>query len=89
MLRRQFLNAIGLSVGASIIAPSSLLASSSSNNALNLPIKAGDWTALRNLFPLTRSYIQLATFLLASHPKPVADAIEKHRRAFDVNPADY
>ncbi|KXI30805.1 aminotransferase class V-fold PLP-dependent enzyme [Paraglaciecola hydrolytica] len=89
MLRRQFLNAIGLSVGASIIAPSSLLASSSSNNALNLPIKAGDWTALRNLFPLTRSYIQLATFLLASHPKPVADAIEKHRRAFDENPADY
>ena len=34
-------------------------------------------------------YIQLSTFLLASHPKPVSDAIEKHRRAFDENPSDY
>lgn len=41
------------------------------------------------MFPLTRQYIQLSTFLLASHPKPVSDAIEKHRRAFDENPSDY
>jgi selenocysteine lyase/cysteine desulfurase len=25
--------------------------------------------------------------LLASHPKPISDAIEKHRRALDENPA--
>ena len=34
-------------------------------------------------------YIHLSTFLLASHPAPVSREIEKHRRAFDENPADY
>jgi selenocysteine lyase/cysteine desulfurase len=52
-------------------------------------IPRGDWAALRELFPLTRDYIHLATFLLSSHPKPVADAIERHRQALDANPADY
>jgi selenocysteine lyase/cysteine desulfurase len=52
-------------------------------------IGRGDWATLRKLFPLTHDYIHLATFLLSSHPKPVADAIERHRRAFDENPADY
>jgi selenocysteine lyase/cysteine desulfurase len=52
-------------------------------------IAAGDWKALRDLFPLSRDYIHLATFLLASHPKPVAQEIEKHRRGLDDNPADY
>jgi len=28
-------------------------------------------------------------FLLASHPRPVADDIERHRRAFDEDPATY
>lgn len=31
----------------------------------------------------------MAGFLLASHPRPVAAAIEEHRRGFDENPADY
>jgi selenocysteine lyase/cysteine desulfurase len=42
---------------------------------------------LRDMLPLTRKYIQLSTFLLASHSKPILDAIEKHRRALDENPA--
>lgn len=31
----------------------------------------------------------MAGFLLASHPRPVADAIEMHRRGFDDDPATY
>lgn len=31
----------------------------------------------------------MATFLLASHPRPVAEAIEAHRRGFDEDPATY
>ncbi|WP_299078301.1 aminotransferase class V-fold PLP-dependent enzyme [uncultured Paraglaciecola sp.] len=89
MLRRQFLNALGLTVGTGLVTPSTLLGATSAPKAVNNPIQAGDWTALRNLFPLTRQYIQLSTFLLASHPKPVSDAIEKHRRGLDENPADY
>lgn len=89
MYRRQFLHGLGLGVGTSLFAPSGLLQASPMLNDADKPIQAGDWKALRNLFPLTHKYIQLSTFLLASHPKPVADAIEKHRRAFDENPSDY
>ncbi|QHJ10724.1 Isopenicillin N epimerase [Paraglaciecola mesophila] len=93
MLRRQFLHALGLSAGAGLVSISSVLKAgpktapkvADANNAL----EPGDWQALRNLFPLTRDYIQLSTFLLASHPKPVSQAIEKHRQAFDENPSDY
>ena len=48
-----------------------------------------DWTSVCHQFPLTRSYIHMASFLLASRPRLVADAIERHRRAFDENPAGY
>jgi selenocysteine lyase/cysteine desulfurase len=47
----------------------------------------GDWSEFRKLFPLTRDYVQLSTFLIASHPKPVSDEIEKIRTALDENPA--
>jgi selenocysteine lyase/cysteine desulfurase len=86
MLRRDFLGAAGLALGASASSPVTSLAATTPNAG---PIHAGDWTALRNLFPLTRDYIQLSTFLLASHPKPVSDEIERHRRNLDENPSDY
>lgn len=96
MLRRHFLSGLGLGVGAGVLAPQVALAnplatSAAAANAAAeyIAIKPADWVALRNLFPLTKKYIQLSTFLLASHPKPVSDAIEKHRRAFDENPSDY
>ena len=44
---------------------------------------------MRAQFALTRSRIHMASFLLASHPRPVAEAIERHRRAFDEDPATY
>lgn len=89
MLRREFLNGLGLSVGAGLLAPGVVLGAAEKAAVSAVNIQPGDWTALRDLFPLTRKYIQLSTFLLASHPKPVADAIDKHRRALDENPADY
>jgi selenocysteine lyase/cysteine desulfurase len=89
MLRRQFLNALGITLGTGLLARSRISGATSRLDIAHNPIQPGDWTALRDLFPLTRKYIQLSTFLLASHPKPVADAIEKHRRGFDENPSDY
>jgi selenocysteine lyase/cysteine desulfurase len=89
MLRRQFLNTLGLTVGSGLIARSKILRATLEPDIANNDIQAGDWSALRDMFPLTRKYIQLSTFLLASHPKPVSDAIEKHRRALDENPSDY
>ncbi|MFT5541774.1 MAG: selenocysteine lyase/cysteine desulfurase [Glaciecola sp.] len=89
MFRRQFLSIMGLGVGTGLLAPSGMLRATTQPNITDSFVKAGDWKALRKLFPLTDKYIQLSTFLLASHPKPVSDAIEKHRKAFDENPSDY
>src|SRR5207237_4698731 len=45
-----------------------------------------DWSVVRNQFNLSSEYIHLATFALASHPRPVREAIQRYRRALDENP---
>ena len=87
MRRRDFLGAAGLALGATAYSSGSSIAAAAT--PVSNVVEAGDWVALRNLFPLTRDYIQLSTFLLASHPKPVSDEIERHRRGLDENPSDY
>ena len=88
MKRRDFLTQTSLLLGSSLLPVSTLLQASAELSAAPI-LKTADWRSLRQQFTLTHNYIHLATFLLASHPKPVADAIERHRRAFDANPADY
>ena len=48
-----------------------------------------DWAAVRAQFALARNRIHLTSFLLAAHPRPVRDAIDRHRRGLDANPVDY
>lgn len=49
-----------------------------------------NWTGVRAQFDsLSPDYIHLSSFFLASHPRPVREAIEKHRRAIDENPFIY
>ncbi len=50
---------------------------------------SGEWEAVRAEFALSREWIHLGGFLLASHPRIVREAIEKHRRALDDNPVHY
>ncbi|MDF2180197.1 aminotransferase class V-fold PLP-dependent enzyme [Aliiglaciecola sp. CAU 1673] len=90
MERRAFLTGTGLTLAASSLGLSAL-ADDKQTDAYSgaTALAPADWTGLRKQFSLTHDYVHLATFLLASHPKPVADAIEAHRRAFDRNPADY
>src|SRR5205823_15122002 len=45
-----------------------------------------DWRAVRDLFPLAADSTHMASFLLVSHPKPVAEAIERFRRKIDADP---
>ena len=47
---------------------------------------AVDWDAVRDLFPLSREWTHLASFLLASTPKPVADSIAQFRQKLDADP---
>jgi selenocysteine lyase/cysteine desulfurase len=48
-----------------------------------------NWGSVRSQFALESGRIHLTSFLLATHPRPVADAIEAHRRRLDANPVDY
>ncbi len=47
------------------------------------------WAAVRAEFALSREYVHLALMLLASHPRPVREAIERHRRGLDEDPVSY
>lgn len=44
------------------------------------------WAQLRQLFDQDPNYIHFANFLVTSHPKPVREAIARHRAALDLNP---
>ena len=54
-----------------------------------LPIKtpngAVDWRAVRALFPLSTDTIHLATYLLVSTPRPVAEAVDFYRTKIDAD----
>ncbi|MFK7974582.1 MAG: aminotransferase class V-fold PLP-dependent enzyme [Halioglobus sp.] len=80
MKRRHFLQAAG-----TVLTSASLISQVTKAETDNLLVK-GDWTAFRKLFPLRDDRIQLATFLLASHPEPVANAIQKFRKELDYDP---
>ncbi len=94
MQRRKFLQNASIALGSGML-PLAALSQTASGQALGAGGKAvaatngADWTGLRKLFALSQEHVHLATFLLSSHPKPVADAIARHRQAFDVNPADH
>lgn len=88
MERRAFLTGSGLTLAAGSL-NTFAQAEGPKTQLSHKTLAPADWSGLRKLFPLTYDYIHLATFLLASHPKPVADAIAMHRQAFDSNPADY
>ena len=55
--------------------------------AIRRPNGDVDWQAVRALFPLAADWTHLASFLFVSHPKPVADAIERFRKKIDADPA--
>jgi isopenicillin-N epimerase len=48
-----------------------------------------DWEAIRGLFSVSPDYLHFGGLYLASHPAPVQQAIETHRRGLDDNPVDY
>ncbi len=90
MNRRKFMVATGFLLGASRALPSSLrLADASTEPPLESPSAFADWDAVRAQFSLDRTKINMACLWHASHPKPVRDAIERHRKGLDECPSDY
>ena len=91
MLPVTALPAMAAAKGAasSSVAPTHAASTGAASALRGADWRGADWASLRDLFALSREHVHLATFLLASHPKPVAEAIERHRWGFDVNPAEY
>jgi len=82
MDRRSFLNRSGIAIGATLVLPS--LASQKSQH-----LTLDTWAGIRSQFRFAPDKIPMSQMLLASHPKWVNDAIEKHRNSFDENPVEY
>lgn len=86
MHRRDLLRA-SLALGALSTIPARARAEGDSDEAI--PFDPADWPSVRDQFALSRDWNHMTMFLLASHPKPVAEAIERHRRGLDDNPTHY
>jgi len=48
-----------------------------------------DWASVRAQLPLDEELAHFAAFVFATTPRPVADAIDAHRRGLDADPAGY
>jgi isopenicillin-N epimerase len=91
--RRDFLVRTGLVVGASAVAGAGGYAAGRELAADGGPARAQPSPerrrAMQEEFMLDRDYVQMSSFLLAPHPRPVREAIERHRRELDKNPKLY
>lgn len=82
--RRKFVNSIGIASGAVLLAHFSC-----ARRPVGPVIYPEDWEQVRRQFDLNWNYVHMSCFLLASHPKPVKQAIERHRQGLDENPVQY
>jgi selenocysteine lyase/cysteine desulfurase len=48
-----------------------------------------DWASVRDQFPLDPGTAQFAAWVLAAHPRPVAEAVERHRAGLDADTHGY
>lgn len=93
MDRRKFLHNSGFAMGASLVLP----VLSCTTSATETPpaqkstesLSLDSWEGVRSQFNLTPERIHMSQMLLASHPTPVREAIEKHRKNLDENPFEY
>ncbi|HZS17794.1 MAG TPA: aminotransferase class V-fold PLP-dependent enzyme [Candidatus Udaeobacter sp.] len=81
--RRDFLIRSSLSLAAGAFPPLVVRAEKVKSGA-SADLK--DWESVRQQFQLAPDYVHLALFFLASHPRPVREAIEQYREKIDANP---
>ena len=81
--RRGFL-ALGSAALAAGALPSPLLAAVQKRTPT--PDDLSDWKSVRAQFALKPGQLHFSSFYLASHPKPVREAIEAYRRSLDEEP---
>jgi isopenicillin-N epimerase len=92
LARRELLARTGLAIAAGAIASSIRWDGAAAQHAPLVPepfSSADEWEAVRAEFALSDDFIHMSAMLIASHPRPVRDAIDLHRRAMDANPIGY
>jgi selenocysteine lyase/cysteine desulfurase len=85
-IRRRSLLTAGLASGAAL---AGCTAAGPAATPASARFDPADWDSVRAQFPLDPDVIQLAAFVLAAHPKPVRDAIDKHRVGLDRDTEHY
>ena len=83
LTRRDFLISGSLSLAAGAFSP---LVVRAEQTKPSTPADLKDWESVRREFKLAFDYVHLALFFLASHPRPVREAIEQYREKIDANP---
>ncbi|MEI7054052.1 aminotransferase class V-fold PLP-dependent enzyme [Pseudomonas koreensis] len=81
--RREFLKQAGILAAALPLGASLPNVAGAASAA---PVTGNKWTRLQQLFDQDPAYLHFSNFLITSHPKPVREAIERHRAALDKNP---
>jgi selenocysteine lyase/cysteine desulfurase len=79
--RRDLIARAGLTAGALALGARTEVAAAAPN--------LRDWGSVRSQFALDPTRIHLTSFLLATHPRAVRDAIAAHRERLDSNPVEY
>ncbi len=86
MDRRSFLARSGVTISVVALASASRAYAARVRGEQENP---ADWEWVRSQFNTQPGYAHFAGFFLATHPKPVRDAIERFRRELDANPVRY
>ncbi len=84
MKRRDFLVASGAGGAAGLVVASAGTGAVSAKSPGDM-----DWQQIKAQFAPTPGIAQMSAFYLASHPRPVRDAIAKHRLGLDRNSIGY
>jgi len=84
MTRREFLATGGWSVLAGAASACGSVPATAPRAASAAAF--ADWGWVRAQFALSSGFLHFSQFYIVSHPRPVREAIERHRRAIDDNP---
>ena len=88
MDRRQFLTAAAAGGAAAAVLPSTANSRNPSTPAA-YPGRNTPWASIKQEFDIEPGIVQMSSFYLASHPRPVREAIERHRRGLDRDSHTY
>lgn len=87
MDRRQFIGAAAVTGAATLALGYSRDAESQA--APQWPGSSSLWEEIKRQFDIKPGIVNMSSFYLASHPRPVRDAIERHRRGLDQDSHSY